>query len=137
MGADRFDNLVKTGALRAEPPHEAELAQLMDSAIARLSDAERDDLSFDSRFDLAYNASHALATVALRRRGYRPTNRYVVFQILGETAGLETSAWRVLAAAHEKRNVAEYEGALDHDPQLLVDMIRITRELAARLASRK
>jgi len=32
-------------------------------------------LSLEGRFDLAYNAAHALALAALRHRGYRSDNR--------------------------------------------------------------
>ena len=75
------------------------------------------------------NAAHALALYALRRLGYRPKNRYVVFQTLPHTTGLETGHWRVLAKAHATRNTAEYEGYLEQDEQLLADMIVATRAL--------
>ena len=42
--------------------------------------------------------------------------------------------WRVLDQAHRKRNLAEYEGEVDVDAELLAAMIRVTRELLARLA---
>ncbi len=103
MTSNSLENLVGIGQLRKEPPSADELAGLRSSGESRLSDAERTDLSFESRFDLAYNAAHALALYALRRLGYRPKNRYVVFQALPHTAGLETGHWRVLprATRHE------------------------------------
>jgi hypothetical protein len=55
---------------------------------ARLTDAVNVSLAPESRFDLAYNAAHALALAALRRLGYRSENRYLVFQTLPHTAGL-------------------------------------------------
>jgi hypothetical protein len=61
------------------------LEGLRASAERRLVDAERKELSFDSRFDLAYNAAHAFALIALRRMGYRSDNRYLVFQVLPHT----------------------------------------------------
>lgn len=39
---------------------------LVRSASARLKDAHIETLSIESRFDLGYNASHALALAALR-----------------------------------------------------------------------
>ena len=45
-------------------------------------------LSLESRFDLAYNAGHALALAALRFRGYRSESRYLVFQCLQHTIDL-------------------------------------------------
>jgi hypothetical protein len=61
MPPDRLENLVRTGDLVPEAPYEPDLQRLLASARARLSDAERTDITFDSRFDLAYNAAHALA----------------------------------------------------------------------------
>lgn len=133
MTSDKFENLVRIGQLKPEPPSAAELAGLKRSGLSRLADAERSDLSFASRFDLAYNAAHALALYALRRRGYRPDNRYLVFQLLPQTAGLAAGHWRVLAKAHEKRNTAEYEGYLEQDERLLVDMLTATQALRAVL----
>ena len=79
MSSGQLENLVSIGQLKKEPPRADELAGLRSSGLARLADAERAELSFDSRFDLAYNAAHALALYALRRMGYRPGNRYLVF----------------------------------------------------------
>jgi hypothetical protein len=110
MSSSELENLVRIGALKKEPAGEEELAGLRRSGASRLADARRADLSFESRFDLAYNAAHALALYALRRMGYRSDNRYMVFQALPHTAGLRTGQWRVLAKAHERRNLAEYEG---------------------------
>lgn len=33
-------------------------------------------------FDLAYSAAHALCLAALRHHGFRPSKRYIVFQVL-------------------------------------------------------
>lgn len=84
MTSDKLGNLVRIGKLKEEPPSEKELQGLKSSGLARLADAERRDLSFESRFDLTYNAAHALALYALRRKGYRSGNRYLVFQLLSE-----------------------------------------------------
>lgn len=92
-----------------------------------MRDAENSSLSFESRFDLAYNAAHALALAALRRAGYRSDNRYLVFQALPHTVGLETAHWRVLAKAHELRNLAEYEGQFEEDERLLTAVITATK----------
>lgn len=129
-----LDNLVKIGKLKREPASPRELQGLFDSALARLEDASRADLRFDSRFDLAYNAAHALALNALRRLGYRSDNRYLVFQVLPYTCGLPTAVWRVLAKAHERRNLAEYEGHLEHDDQLLAELIAAALRLHAAIA---
>jgi hypothetical protein len=85
--------------------------------------------------DLAYNAAHAFALAALRWNGYRPENRYVVFQVLPHTLGLDAKIWRVLAKCHNQRNLAEYEGHSEVDEQLLTDLIRCTTHLEAAAAT--
>ena len=88
MACAELDNLARIGKLKAEPPARAELAGLLRSGGTRLRDAGRADLGLESRFDLAYNAAHALALAALRARGYRSDSRYLVFQCLQHTIGL-------------------------------------------------
>lgn len=126
-------NLVKTGSLKAEPPDRREFDGLVRSGLLRLNDAQRPELSLESRFDLAYNASHALALAALRLNGFRSENRYLVFQSLAHTLDLPAAEWRVLALCHDRRNLAEYEGTLEIDAQLLTDLLRITAGLAEKL----
>ena len=72
-----------------------------------------------------------MALAALRWHGYRSDARYLVFQCLQHTVGLETSKWRVLDKCHHCRNLAEYEGHLEIDEQLLKELISITHELSA------
>ena len=129
MTSPELENLARIGKLKREPPTNDEITGLLRSGEERLLDAARTDLSYASRFDLAYNAAHALAPVALRRLGYRSENRYIVFQALVHTVGLAAEKWRVLAKAHERRNLAEYEGHLERDNLLLAEMIAIANEL--------
>jgi hypothetical protein len=131
MTSPELENLARIGKLKREQPAPRELAGLLDSARERLVDAAQATLNYSSRFDLAYNAAHALALYALRHKGFRSDNRYLVFQALPHTAGLPLPQWRVLAKAHERRNLAEYEGHLEHDPQLLSDVIAAARQLLA------
>jgi hypothetical protein len=70
--ASPLDNLTGPGkALRKEPPDAKEFSGLKRSALARLSDAAKISNSLESRFDLAYNAAHALCLAALRWHGFR------------------------------------------------------------------
>lgn len=121
------------GALAAEAPDASEIAGLLRSGRARLADARNAALSPESRFDLAYNAAHALCLTALRRQGYRPKHRYIVFQVLPHTLGLGPAVWRVLDKAHQIRNLAEYEGHVDVDPRLLDDLLIACAAVAAAL----
>ncbi len=60
---------------------------------------------------------------ALRRLGYRSEYRYLVFQALPHTTGLPVETWRVLMKAHERRNLAEYEGHLERDDRPLAGLL--------------
>lgn len=111
------------GALAAEASDASEIAGLLRSGRARLADARNAGLSPESRFDLAYNAAHALCLAALRQQGYRAKHRYIVFQVLPHTLGLGPEVWRVLDKAHQVRNLAEYEGHADVDFRLLQDLV--------------
>ena len=79
---------MRIGQLKAEPAADAEIQGLLRSGLRRLTDAGRGDLSLESRFDLAYNAVHALALAALRAKGYRSESRCLVFQCLQHTIDL-------------------------------------------------
>src|SRR5665213_3870481 len=60
------------GPLHGEPPDADEYVGLVHSAMVRLADAENPANALESRFDLAYNAAHALSLAALRRAGTAP-----------------------------------------------------------------
>lgn len=135
MTSSNLDNLVRIGKLKTEPPDQKEFAGLLKSGRARLTDAQKEGLALESRFDLAYNAAHALALAALRRHGYRSDNRYLVFQCLQFTLEMEAKQWRVLALGHERRNVAEYEGHLDVEEQLVADMISVAEVIFKKLSA--
>jgi hypothetical protein len=123
--------------LQAEPADAREFAAMRDSGLARLKDSKRTDLSLESRFDLAYNAAHALCLAALRWHGYRSNNRYIVFQLLPDTLGLGPEVWRVLSKAHDQRNASEYIGKFDVDDRLLADVITATEKVALKIATLK
>jgi hypothetical protein len=118
-----LDNLATAGSIHREPPDTDEYRGLLRSGRVRIADAENEDLSIESRFDLAYNASHALCLAALRRAGYRSGSRYIVFQTVPHTLGLGPEVWRVLATAHGVRNRGEYEGDLNVSERLVLDLI--------------
>jgi hypothetical protein len=74
-----------------------------------------------------------LCLAALRRRGFRPANRYIVFQVLPHTLGLGPEVWRVLSKCHDIRNLGEYEGDLNVDDRIVTDLIEACRAVASRL----
>ena len=130
-----LDNLCGAGKpLKAEALDANEIEGLLRTGKARLLDARNKSLALESRFDLAYNAAHALCLAALRRKGYRSSNRYIVFQVLPHTLSLGPEVWRVLDKCHNTRNLGEYEGMLDVDEGLVEDLIEATQKVSDRLS---
>jgi hypothetical protein len=123
--------------LRAEPPDAAEFAGLLRSGRARLIDAAKKGLALESRFDLAYNAAHALCLAALRWHGYRSSNRYIVFQVLPHTLGLGPDVWRVLSKCHDIRNAGEYEGDLQINDRIVTDLLAACEAVRAKVDALK
>jgi hypothetical protein len=135
MSIPALDNLARIGKLKTEPSEQAEFGGLLRSGRVRLKDAGNLTNSIESRFDLAYNAAHALSLAALRWHGYRSENRYLVFQSLTHTLKLPAEQWRVLDQAHRQRNLAEYEGDIDIDEALVAALIRVTSEVSMRVTA--
>ena len=132
--ASPLENLSGPGkALAAEAPDAKEFAGLKRSGLVRLKDAENPANSLEGRFDLAYNAAHALSLAALRWHGYRSSKRYIVFHLLPHTLGLGPEIWRVLSKCHDIRNLGEYEGDLDVDERIVVDLIAACKVVATKL----
>lgn len=108
-------------------------------ARGRLVDARQTNISLEGRFTSAYNAAHAAALAALRWHGYRSENRITVFQSLSHTLNWPAPRWRVLDAAHQKRNMAEYEGFLEIEEPAIIELCEVVANLiedAAKLVSK-
>jgi len=129
MGQNELDNLVRIGQLKTEPRNILEVTRMLAMAQTRLRDAKLSSLSLEGRFTSAYNAAHAGALAALRWHGYRSENRYTVFQCLIHTLGWPANRWRVLDVAHQKRNLAEYEGYLEVEPSTVNELCDVVETL--------
>ncbi|MBK7900716.1 MAG: hypothetical protein IPJ99_15620 [Betaproteobacteria bacterium] len=129
MSQPALDNLVRIGQLKAEPRNDAEVRRLLDLARTRLADARVEALSAEGRFTSAYNAAHGAALAALRWHGYRSENRYTVFQCLPHTLGWTAVQWRILDSAHQKRNLAEYEGFLEIEESAIRELCALVSDL--------
>jgi hypothetical protein len=106
---------------------------MLASGRDRLHDAAAPGLSISGRFLLAYGAAYAFSLAALRRHGYRPVNRYVVFQCLPHTLGIDTQTWRLLTDAHDVRNGFEYEGSDEVTEDLCNEVVRCAHLLLQAL----
>ena len=80
MNTEALENSVRIHKLHHEAVDANEVHGLIQSGNVRLKDASLEVSSQESRFDLSYNAAHALSLAALRLFGYCSDNRYLVFQ---------------------------------------------------------
>ena len=126
---EQLQNLAAIRKLKTEPPDVREFNGLLLAAKRMIPDAELEQLSPHSRFQLAYDAAHSLALAALRWHGYRASDRYIVFQTLPHTLNFPQGKWRLLDNCHQKRNVALYEGAFQEDERLISELIGVTKDL--------
>lgn len=133
MTSPNLDNLVKIKKLKPEPPDQKEFDGLVRSAEVRLKDVENASLSIEGRFDLTYNAAHALALAALRWHGYRSDNRYLVFQCLPHTLGMDNAVMQILDKCHHARNRLEYQGEFDITESMLAALVDGVRTLQAKV----
>jgi len=122
-----------SGPLTVQAFNQSEFDGLLKSGINRFHDAGNTSLAAESRFDLIYNAAHALSLAALRRLGYRARHRYIVFQVLPITLGLGPATWRVLDKCHQHRNLMEYEGSVGVDHRLLDESLKALEEVVKAL----
>ena len=134
MGLAALDNLVRIGRLKAEPRSDGEVERLLQVARTHYSDAQLKDLSLNGRFLAVYGACHAAALAALRWHGYRSEHRFTVFQCLQHTVQWEAARWRAVDLAHQKRNLAEYEGSLEVEESTVAELIVLANELIADVA---
>jgi len=131
--SSNLENLAKIGQLKAESPAQSEIDGLIASGRKRLKDAKNPTNALESRFELAYSAAHAFSLAALRWRGYRSENRYLVFQVLPHTLGMTDRQWRLLALCHERRNKMEYEGISEVDEGLVAELVEVTEKVLRKL----
>lgn len=129
MATEALANLVRIGQLKSEAPNLAEVQRMLAQAKTRWADAQIASASADGRFTSVYGAAHVAALAALRWHGYRSENRFIVFQCLPHTLGWPSVRWRVLDAAHQKRNLAEYEGYLDIEESMVLELSALVRDL--------
>jgi hypothetical protein len=70
----------------------------------------------------------------LRLEGYRSENRITVFQTLVHTLGTTAADVQVFLRAHNERNLAEYQGRIEIDADLLANLIQSTKTMEAAVA---
>lgn len=130
---ENLRNLEKAGSLKREATSPNEIQGFLASANALLADSKNINLSSPGRFSLAYDATYALALIALRLHDLRPAegkgHRFIVFQCLAHTIDAPAEIWASLGKAHNKRNASVYGGLVEASSSETKDLIRTADEL--------
>jgi hypothetical protein len=106
---------LKDGRVEAHRPVRDEIAAQRRAAERSLADAGLAGLSPEGRFQLAYDAALALATLAVLASGHRVKSRVGHHQVTIEAAGValgkeSVDLIRYLDVCRRTRNVISYEG---------------------------
>ena len=128
------------GWLREYKTSAQEVSSLIDLVERDLSDAAREEISKDWRFNIAYNAGLQLATIVLYAAGYRAGRgegkHYRVIQALSLVMGPEFSTMRdYLDNCRRKRNISEYDAVGTISEKEAEDLLQTVRELKADVES--
>ena len=117
-----------------------EVANILALVERDLTDAEREEISNDWRFNIAYNAGLQLATIVLYAAGYRAgrgeSKHYRVIQALPLVMGSQFSPKRdYFDHCRRKRNVSEYDAVGTISVKEAGDLLKIVREFKIEVES--
>jgi len=110
-----LENLAQIGKLKPHKTTHDEIARMLAAVRRNLKDARHDDISPESRFDIAYKALMQCALVAVMANGFRPStnepgHHATIIQSLPTTVGLSNERMIVLDKLRKKRNLSDYSG---------------------------
>jgi hypothetical protein len=123
------------GWLRPHRTSPEEIDNLLSMVHRDLADAEKESISADWRFGIAYNATLKLCTILLYASGYRAERalqHYRTIQAMPLILGVERKEdAKYLDSCRIKRNVVEYDyvgGATEDDANELIEFAEDLRE---------
>lgn len=130
-----LENLAQIGKVKPHKTTRQEVARLLTAVRRNIKDARHDDISPESRFDIAYKAVMQCALVALMANGFRPStsepgHHATVIQSLPKTVGLSNERVIVLDQLRKKRNLSDYSGEGVSDEQASA-CVRAAEDLAS------
>ncbi|QOC23772.1 DNA-binding protein [Wenzhouxiangella sp. AB-CW3] len=127
-----LENLVGS-TLHREQATDEEIDRLREKAAIRLDDAQNEQISRESRFDLAYEALLQFGLAALRANHYRPSSsgghHMTVLQTLPKTIGFPKEKVRLIDQFRRQRALGLYDGSFDPTAAELNELIDTAKEL--------
>lgn len=131
-----LENLIGKG-LQREPTSPEEIRRFLAKINTRLTDAEKDNISLDSRFDLAYEALLQIGLAALRANSLRPDSRgghhVLALQTLHTSIGYPREKLRLLDEFRRQRATGLYDGSFVPTQAELAELRATAAELKAHL----
>jgi len=114
-----------------------EIRELLDVSRREMADAQVKGLSVDARFGHAYNAALQSALAALAAAGYRvargESHHHRGIHSLAYTVGCDAGLVDKLDKFRRKRNISDYERAGSVSEQEADEMVRLAKDLRARV----
>lgn len=111
-----LENLVGKG-LQREATNAEEIRRFLDKITTKLVDARTEQISLDTRFDIAYEALLQTGLAALRANALRPDSRgghhILALQTLNNTIGYPKEKLRLLDEFRRQRSAGLYDGAFE------------------------
>ena len=135
-----LERWTENGWLREYKTSAQEVANILALVERDLTDAEREEISNDWRFNIAYNAGLQLATIVLYAAGYRAgrgeSKHYRVIQALPLVMGSQFSPKRdYFDNCRRKRNVSEYDAVGTISAKEAGDLLQIVQEFKIEVES--
>ena len=131
-----LENLIGKG-LQREPASAEEIRRFLAKIGTKLTDAEKDSISLDSRFDLAYEALLQIGLAALRANNLRPDSRgghhVLALQTLHNSIGYPREKLRLLDEFRRQRATGLYDGSFVPTQTELDELRATAAELKAHL----
>lgn len=131
-----LENLIGKG-LQREPTSAEEIRRFLGKISTKLTDAGKDSISLDSRFDLAYEALLQIGLAALRANSLRPDSRgghhVLALQTLHTSIGYPREKLRLLDEFRRQRATGLYDGSFVPTQAELDELRATATELKAHL----
>lgn len=111
-----LENLVGKGLVH-EATNAPEIRRFLDKITTKLADARNEQISLDTRFDIAYEALLQAGLAALRANALRPDSRgghhILALQTLNNTIAYPKEKLRLLDEFRRQRSAGLYDGAFE------------------------
>lgn len=131
-----LENLIGKG-LQREPTSAEEIRRFLAKITTKLADVQKDTISLDSRFDLAYEALLQIGLAALRANNLRPDSRgghhILALQTLNTSIGYPREKLRLLDEYRRQRAIGLYDGSFVPTQAEFDELLATVVELKAYL----